>query len=76
MERTVVDLMLLLTTAEWREYFSTFIEQECDKSVNFHYRWMYMEMVSTLLMFTRTQREGDWELYMTSFRKMIPFFNL
>ena len=35
-----------------------------------------MEMVSTLLMFTRAQRDGDWELYMTAFRKMIPFFFL
>ena len=69
-----IDLMLFLQTDEWRECFSKFIVQECDKSPNFRFWWMYMEMVSALLMFTRAQRDGDWELYMTSFRKMIPFF--
>ena len=33
-----------------------------------------MEMVSTLLMFRRAQRDGIWDLYITSFKKMIPFF--
>ena len=51
-ENSCIDLMLLLQTGEWREYFSTFVKQECDKSVNFCFWWMYIEMVSTLLMFT------------------------
>ena len=66
--------MSLLQKGEWREYFLTFIKEECDKSVNLCFWWIYMEMVSTLLIFTRAQRDGDWELYMTAFRKIIPFF--
>ena len=69
-----IDIILFLQTDEWREYYLKFIVEECDKSPNFSFWWMYMEMVSVLLMFTRAQRDGDWELYMTSFRKMIPFF--
>ena len=36
--------------------------------------WNYMEMVSVLLMFTRAQREGIWDLYLHSFRHMLPYF--
>ena len=33
-----------------------------------------MEMISILLMFTRAQREGNWALYLHSFRCMLPYF--
>ena len=66
--------MFLLQTDEWREYLLKFVKEESEKSVNFSFWWKYMEMVSILLMFTRAQRDGDWELYLTAFRKMIPFF--
>ena len=31
-------------------------------------------MVSTLLMFTRTERDGIWDLYLYAFRCMLPWF--
>ena len=31
-------------------------------------------MVSTMLLFTRAQRDGLWDLHLASFRQMIPFF--
>ena len=31
-------------------------------------------MVSTMLPFTRTQRDGLWDRHLASFRQMIPFF--
>ena len=33
-----------------------------------------MEMVQTLLHFTRAQRVGDWELHLHAFKSMLPFF--
>ena len=33
-----------------------------------------MHMVSILLRFTRAIREGDWELYLSSFSEMLPWF--
>ena len=54
-------------------YFSQFIEEKSKQSANFTFWWNYMEMVSTLLMFTRAQRDGLWNLYVSSFKDMIPF---
>ncbi len=34
----------------------------------------YMHLVSILLRFTRALREGDWELYLSSFAEMLPWF--
>jgi len=33
-----------------------------------------MESVSILLMFTRAQREGIWDLYLYGFRHILPYF--
>ena len=51
-----------------------FIAQRSEENVNFKFWWNYMEMVSVLLMFTRAQREGIWDLYLHSFRHMLPYF--
>ena len=58
----------------YQKVFAEFIESECEKSANFQFWWGYMEMVSTLLMFTRAQREGNWDLHMASFVRMVPLF--
>lgn len=34
----------------------------------------YMEMVSILMGFLRAEREGNWELHLESFSKMLPWF--
>ena len=74
LEANLEELIQILQTDEWHNFLKSFVDQECEKSVNFKFWWQYMDMVSTLLMFTRAQREGPWDLYLTSFRKMIPFF--
>ena len=33
-----------------------------------------MNLVSIFLRFTRALREGDWELYLSSFAEMLPWF--
>ena len=71
-----IDLKVLFQIRELNEYLETFVKEECDKSANFTFWWKYMDMVSTLLMFTRAQRDGLWDLYLFSFKKMIPFFFL
>ena len=40
----------------------------------FCYWRKYMNLVSILLRFTRALREGDWELYLSSFAEMLPWF--
>ena len=42
-----------------------------DDSTYYYWR-QYMHMVSILLRFTRAIREGDWELYLSSFSEMLP----
>ena len=51
-----------------------FLEKETETNVNFSFWWQYMEMVSTMLFFTRAQHDGIWDLHLASFRQMIPFF--
>ena len=34
----------------------------------------YMDLVSILLAFTQALRCGDWELYMSAFKRMMPWF--
>ena len=40
----------------------------------FYYWRKYMNLVSIFLRFTRALREGDWELYLSSFAEMLPWF--
>ena len=40
----------------------------------FCYWRQYMKLVSILLRFTRVIREGKWDLYLSLFSKMLPYF--
>ena len=73
-EESDIDLKILLKTEKWLHHLSQFTKEKSEKSANYTFWWNYMEMVSTLLMFTRAQRDGIWNLYISSFKKMIPFF--
>ncbi|XP_014666278.1 PREDICTED: uncharacterized protein LOC106808189 [Priapulus caudatus] len=42
---------------------------------NFQFWWKYIEMVNILLRFTRAQRDGLWELHLSAFRDMLPYFH-
>ncbi len=52
---------------------NVFQEEKC-AFPTFQYWLQYLELVSTLLNFIRAEREGNWELHISSFRRMIPWF--
>ena len=70
----IAGLVAMIQGDTYQKIFAEFIESECEKNANFHFWWGYMEMVSILLMFTRAQREGNWDLHIASFVRMVPFF--
>ena len=47
---------------------------DSQKNVNFRFWWRYLQMVQILLLFVRAQREENWELHLSSFTAMRPFF--
>ena len=48
--------------------------KEHELNVNLWFLWTYLEMVSILMMFTRAQREGNWDLHLYSVTCMLPYF--
>lgn len=58
---------------EIEKYIKIFFEKESQKNVNFSLWLTYIESVSTLLMFTRSVRDGKWKLYLSCLNKMLPF---
>ena len=70
----IAGLVAMIQGDTYQKVFGEFIKSECEKIANFQFWWGYMEMVSILLMFTRAQREGNWNLHMASFVRMVPFF--
>ena len=70
----VVDIIDLIKQDRLQETLTTFVEERCRENVNFQFWWDYMNMVATLLMFIRAQREGNWELHLESFAMMMPYF--
>ena len=70
------DIAALVSFFQGEQYckaLAEFLTVESENA-NFKFWWQYIEMVSTLLLFTRAQREGIWELHLASFLKMIPLF--
>ena len=63
----------LFITQHFRETIISFVDSKSENP-NFALWWGYLEMVSTLLMFTRAQRDGNWDLHFSAFKKMLPFF--
>ena len=70
----IIMLDSMLQEDQYCRALAEFVETESKKNVNFKFWWQYIEMFSILLLFTRAQREGIWELHLTSFTKMIPLF--
>ena len=67
-------LVSILQEDQYCRALAEFVETESKKNANFKFWWQYIEMFSILLLFTRAQREGIWELHLTSFTKTIPLF--
>ena len=49
-------------------------EEERSGSPTFRYWQQYMELISILLTITRSLRCGDWHLYLSPFKGMLPWF--
>ncbi|KAJ8893011.1 hypothetical protein PR048_005592 [Dryococelus australis] len=69
----IPELVSLLMQERVRNLLAAFIESKSE-DVNFIFWWQYMDMVSILLLFTRAQRDGMWDLYLHSFSQMLPYF--
>ena len=69
----VLETIELIKTDIVQKCFTDYIKTEVQK-VNFAFWWTYIELVTILLMFTRSLRDGCWELYLQAFSKMLPFF--
>ena len=71
---TTEDLIVieLLADKELRDAMETFLA--ANENPNFKFWWSYMQMVQILLLFTRAQRDGIWELHLSAFRSMLPYF--
>lgn len=65
-------LLSLLQSEEFNKILEVFVAS--NNKVNFSFWWGYMEMVQTLLLFIRAQREGNWELHLYAFKRMLPLF--
>ena len=61
-------LITSLKSPRVKEMLDEFVSKRSEENVNFKFWWNYIEMVSILLMFTRAQRKGIWDLYLHSFR--------
>ena len=62
----------MLADKELRDAMETFLAAK--ENPNFKFWWSYMQMVQILLLFTRAQIDGIWELHLSVFRSMLPYF--
>ena len=72
-DNEIAALVSIFQGEQYCKALAEFVTVESENA-NFKFWWQYIEMVSTLLLFTRAQREGIWELHLASFLKMIPLF--
>ena len=64
----------ILSTQRFRDALSQFGESH-SSDANFMLWWEYLYMVKVLLSFTRAQRDGVWDLHLTAFCNMLPYFH-
>jgi hypothetical protein len=69
---TTEDLISLLAEKDFRDAMEAFLATK--ENPNFKFWWSYMQMVQILLLFTRAQRDGIWELHLSAFQSMLPYF--
>ena len=69
------DLQVLINSLSYDRLRNVFDEFTKSKtSPNYKFWWQYLELVSIMLLFTRSLRHGLWDLYVYSFGAMLPFF--
>ena len=66
------DLISTLTSGEFEAVIEDNIASCNNPNVTFW--WSYMQMVHILLLYTRAQRDGIWDLHLHAFQSMLPHF--
>lgn len=56
----------------FKEYLSSFRKET--ENPNILFWWSYLDLVPILLAFTKSERKGLWDLFLNSFRSMLPWF--
>ena len=72
-EKDYEELATIFVSESFQNVMNAFLNDKC-KNPNSALCYSYMELVSILLLFTRAQREGDWNLYLSAFKMMLPYF--
>ena len=67
-------LVSVLASSGFQNSLAAFVDSR-QASHHIQFWWKYIEMVNILLRFTRAQRDGLWELHLSAFRDMLPFFH-
>ena len=62
-----------MSSSGFQNSLAAFVDSR-QASHHFQFWWKYIEMVNILLRFTRAHRDGLWELHLSAFRDMLPFF--
>ncbi|KAL2094651.1 hypothetical protein ACEWY4_009370 [Coilia grayii] len=65
----------MLSSDTYNALQSAFISLKKEANPNFQFWWQYTEMVQILLLFIRSQREGNWGLHLYAFQEMLPYFH-
>ena len=68
-----LELMTVLVNLAFQKAMHSFITQQ-GHNPNFAFWFTYLELVSILLLFTRASRGGLWELHLSTFKRMLPYF--
>ena len=68
-----LELMTVLVNPAFQKAMHSFITQQ-GHNPNFAFWFTYLELVSILLLFTRASRGGLWELHLSTFKRMLPYF--
>ena len=73
-DENIPNFVTMMMSNIFQEVMSMFINARSENDPNFAFWWQYMKMVTILLMFTRAQRDGIWDLHLSAFGQMLPFF--
>ena len=68
-----LELMTVLVNPAFQKVMHKFITQQ-GHNLNFAFWFTYLELVSILLLFTCASRDGLWELHVSTFKRMLPYF--
>lgn len=68
----VDNLVAALKDDKFATIMTAFVEHESSQNNNFKFWWTYLDSVSTLLLFTRSLRDGIWQLYLHALKNMLP----